>query len=111
MSSRIGHRQYLEELKKYHFIISPPGNGVDCHRHWESMLMGAIPIMKHSALDPLFEDLPVILIYEWSQVTPEFLEQQYELLKDKTFNKDKLLIDYWFKLIQETQKGFRHSLH
>lgn len=105
--SRTSHRQHLEDLKKFRFVISPPGNGVDCVRHWESLLMGAIPIIKHSALDPLFQYLPVILIHEWSQVTPEFLEEQYKLLKDKTFNRDKLLIDYWLNLIRETQKEFR----
>ena len=27
------------------FVLSPPGNGFDCHRTYESILLGAVPIV------------------------------------------------------------------
>ena len=47
--------------KKYKFILSPPGAGFDCHRTWEALYLGAIPIVKTSSLDPLYKDLPVVI--------------------------------------------------
>ena len=38
------------------------GNGLDTHRTWEALLMGAMPVTVHTTLDRLFEGLPVIVI-------------------------------------------------
>ena len=35
-------------LSKYKFIISPEGNGIDCHRHYEAILCGCIPIIEYN---------------------------------------------------------------
>ncbi len=92
--------QYLEEMKQYRYVINPPGNGLDCHRTWEALLLGCIPIMKHSILDPMLSDLPIIFVNEWSEVTPEFLEQKYQEMKHLTYNLNKAYADYWINLIR-----------
>ena len=33
----------------YAFVISPPGHGLDCHRTWEALALGCIPITLASA--------------------------------------------------------------
>ncbi len=38
------------------------GFGEDCHRTWESILLGAIPIVRESLIRPLFEDAPVMVL-------------------------------------------------
>lgn len=52
-------KDYLLQLGDTKFVISPPGifhyiyrihltflgNGIDCHRTWEALIMGAIPIV------------------------------------------------------------------
>jgi len=101
------YKEYLEQMKSYLFIISPPGYGIDCHRHWEALMMGAIPVMQHSTIDELFTDLPVILVHDWVQVSPEFLQEEYNKLKEKTFNFKKLYADYWLDQIYTLQEGFR----
>ena len=94
---------YLEDLSKTVFVVSPPGGGVDCHRTWEALLLGCYPILQSSFLDPLFEDLPCIIIQNWKEVTPEFLERQYNELRNKTWNKSKLYISYWFSQVRALQ--------
>ena len=34
---------YLRELKKYKYCISPDGNGIDCYRTWESLYLKVVP--------------------------------------------------------------------
>ena len=57
-----------QEYRSYAFGLSPPGNGVDCHRTWEMLYFGMIPIMLHSSIDPLFDGLPVVLLDKWEDL-------------------------------------------
>ena len=40
---------YIKELSSCYFCLSPNGNGIDCHKHWECLYLGVIPIVtkKH----------------------------------------------------------------
>ena len=49
-------------------VLSVAGMGQDCHRTWEALYLGSIVVAKRSALDPLFEDLPVALVDDWDEV-------------------------------------------
>ena len=62
----------------YIFILSPQGAGLDCHRTWEAMICGLIPIVKTSSIDELFEDLPVLIVKDWSDINESWLKQQHE---------------------------------
>lgn len=98
--------EYLNDLKKYRFVISPPGNGLDCHRNWEALLMGCIPILKHSTIDELFENLPVIFIHDWNEVTEEFLEKKHLEMKNTKYDLRKLYAEYWFNKITTIQNMY-----
>lgn len=93
------HRDYLLEMKKYKFILCPPGNGMDCHRIWEALLVGSIPIVYRSTLDSLYADLPIIIVDDWAQVTPDFLRGKEEEFGQKVFMMEKIYFDYWRKQI------------
>ena len=43
-TDRIPHIEYTKDLRRSKFVVSPPGVGWDCHRTWESVLFGSIPI-------------------------------------------------------------------
>lgn len=90
---------YLMEMSRFRFILSPFGNGLDCHRTWEALLVGTIPIVQTSTLDQLYDDLPVIIVQDWHQISQEFLESRYREMQTKTYNLEKLFIDYWVKII------------
>ena len=82
---------------QYAFSISPHGNGLDCHRTWEALYMKAIPIISSSASDSMYEGLPVVIIKDWSVVTPAFLEEKLKELNQTPMCTEKLWTDYWFK--------------
>lgn len=41
---------YLSDLANSKFILSPPGWGSDCYRHWEALLVGSIPLVKRTSV-------------------------------------------------------------
>ena len=84
---------------EYAFVISPHGNGLDCHRTWEAIALGTIPIVKTSPLDNLFEGLPVWIVKEWSQVNEPSMLKKIEEYKNKKFNLEKMQLSYWLKII------------
>jgi hypothetical protein len=97
--------RYLEETKQYRYVLSPPGNGIDCHRTWEALLVGSIPIMKRSLLDSLFDELPVIFVDDWSELTEEFLEKKYQEILSGSYKYERMYADYWIETIRSYQRG------
>ncbi len=88
----------------YHFVVSPHGGGYDCHRTWEALALGLIPIVKTSPIDRLFEGLPVVIVQRWSDITPAFLEVQLEIVERRRaageYDMRRLTLDYWMERIQ-----------
>lgn len=82
---------------EYAFVVSPFGGGPDCHRTWEALILGCIPIVKSSNMDPLFEGLPVLLVKSWKDVTQELLDTTIDTFKGKEYNYEKLTLNYWKK--------------
>jgi hypothetical protein len=105
-SGEKGLRQYLHDVARSKFVLCPPGGGEDCYRTWEALLLGAIPIVRSSGLDPLFEDLPVLIINDWRDITPNFLETKYQEMKSKKYNMEKMFMSYWSNLINEAQHRY-----
>ena len=89
--------QTWQNQTDFAFILSPPGNGMDCHRHYESILLGNIVIMKRTEIDELFADFPVIFVDHWSEINSDFLQYHYNIFKNKEsiVNYDKLKLSYW----------------
>lgn len=98
------YENYLRDLCQSLFVLSPRGNGLDCHRTWEGILCGAIPVVKTSTLDPLFLDLPVLIINDWTEITRDFLRESYKNIKYRKFCLEKAKADYWLNLIRSYQK-------
>jgi hypothetical protein len=92
----------VETWKKqgqYAFVVAPHGNGLDCHRQWEALCLGCIPIVKTSSIDVEYNDLPVLIVNDWSDVTRELLDSTIEEFSTKEFDMDRLLLSYWMKQI------------
>lgn len=86
---------------KYTFVLSPFGNGMDCHRTWEALCLGCIPILKAPNFKSLFEDLPVLIVNSWSEVTEDLLNITIINFKSKSFNYEKLTLEYWKNKIKK----------
>ena len=47
---------YRRELIKYKYVASPPGNGPDCHRTWEALALGVIPVVLSTEMNRQLRD-------------------------------------------------------
>ena len=87
----------------YAFELSPSGNGLDCHRTYEAIILNTIPIVRSNTLDPIFKEnkLPVVIVKEWNEVTQDNLKIWHEQYKDwfSEENKRKVRVEYWKDLI------------
>ena len=97
----IPRNETWEHQINYAFVISPHGNGLDCHRTWEALVLGCIPIVKKSNIDALYEDLPVLIVNNWCDLNQEVLNNTIEQFKNKNFNYNKLSLKYWINKINE----------
>lgn len=80
---------FYDQLSRAKYVLSPEGTGIDCHRIYESIYLGAIPILKTSELDYFYCNLPVVIVKNWNEITHEFLETNYFDFKTK--------LDQWVK--------------
>jgi hypothetical protein len=73
ITKSVSFETYLEQVGNAKFVLSPPGNGIDCHRTWEALMLGAAPVVLSSGLDPLFNKIPSVIIDNWAKLTENFL--------------------------------------
>ena len=72
---------YLPVLATHRYAICPPGNGVDCHRIWECLMVGTIPILLRSCFtETIAETIPCILLNSWEDFSLEQIHQEYPRL-------------------------------
>lgn len=76
------HEAWLRKQAEYKFVISPPGNGIDCHRTFEMILIGAIPVMRSTIIDSVFADLreegAVLIVRDWTDLNKTLLEDHWQ---------------------------------
>lgn len=65
-------KAYRQLLLRSKYVLSPPGNGPDCHRTWESIYLGAIPIVLASSWPSFRYQVPAIAIDNWDGL-PELI--------------------------------------
>ena len=98
-SCRIERFTSYENQTEFAFVTSPFGSGYDCHRTYEAILLGSIPIIKQSGISKLFENLPVCIVKEWNEVDEQFLEDNLKYFLKQRFNFSSLFNDYWLENI------------
>jgi len=77
------------------FVISPEGAGIDCHRTWEALLLGCVPVIKRNGLSDLFNKLPVIILNDWSEFNQTNILQYVVRLQQEKFDFNSLFAAYW----------------
>lgn len=93
--------EYWKKLSEAFYAISPPGNGIDCHRIWECLYLQTVPIVKYHDHFSDFIDLPILFIESWDQVTIPFLRENINKFKDVNWSIKELNIEYWKELIRK----------
>lgn len=91
--------EYRQQLRDTLFVISPPGNGVDCHRTWEAMALGAVPVVLKSAIAPsISKDMPMLLVDNYDDflgMSDDELTTVYQSLSK--LHPYALMAGYWAK--------------
>ena len=95
-----GHENFLHKVNNHKFVFATRGNGIDTHRLWESLYLRTIPIVKKCIGMEDFNDLPILFIENWEDITEDYLNEQYEIIMNKTYNLEKLDVNYWINLIK-----------
>ena len=98
--------EYMREMAQYKFALSPSGLGPDCFRTWEALLVGTIPIVKSGGTDELYTGLPVLIVKDWREITPGFLEKKWHEFTNKKYDINKLYLEYWAQKIFKTRDDF-----
>ena len=93
-------KKYRDQLEKSFFVISPPGNGIDCHRTWEAFYHKTIPVLEKRFY--LFDhiNLPVFLvdnIEDFFKIDDmKKKEIYYSIIKEY---REGIYMDWWIRLI------------
>jgi len=101
--NKVPRNDTWNKQKQFAFAICPHGGGLDCHRNWEALILGCIPIVKTSHIDNLYADLPVLIVKKWEDIDIDLLNNTIRCFKNKfennQFNYSKLYLNYWCNLI------------
>jgi len=85
---RVEYYEFLRTIKRFKFVLCPMGNAIDCHRNWEVLYLGRVPVMKkHPYLQELYKNYPVLFVDQYTDVTEKLLKEN-DFLYKKSKNLD-----------------------
>jgi len=80
-SNRVPARLIHKMMRSSKFVACPRGNGIDTHRFWESLYLGALPVILKGNRLSSETDWPCLEIDSWQEVndwTSTYLTDIYE---------------------------------
>jgi len=107
-SIQVGARRYRKILNKYMFVASPEGNGIDCHRTWESLYLKTIPIVVGEHFYGQFRDFPGLVLKSWDELLELDESQLISIYYEKLSLLDKtpyIWSDYWKSVIKDKSRN------
>jgi hypothetical protein len=88
---------FRDAVRASRFVLSPPGNGNDCHRTWEALYLGAIPIVQAGSLAPsICEQLPILVLSDMRAALDLSPKELYEV--ERTLGErrlDSAMMKHW----------------
>jgi hypothetical protein len=87
---RISPKVFHNLLRKTLFAPSPAGNGLDCHRTWEALYLGAVPVVleKEFCGD---ENWPVLVVNSWQELLDKNSHELRALYQEKAIGYSEVL--------------------
>lgn len=91
LDEKLNFMEIIKRYRNYRFVLSPRGNGLDCHRTWELFLLGCIVITETSPLDQMWKEnkLPVIILNDYNELNISNLH---------------LRLEFWYKRYKDLVK-------
>lgn len=104
---RLSPIAYRREVLKSKFVLSPPGNGPDCHRTWEAIYLGAVPVLLEGYIaSELAQDLPLITVRDYApflRLSKSSLQSLYLEVRRKSSRK--AMMSHWVHEVVEKAIG------
>ena len=88
-------------MRNSQYIISDRGRGFECHRTWEALALGVVPIIKTSVNDILFKDMPVLIVESYKEISDNLLNKNYTF---DNLNLKKITLEYWVDIIKQKKR-------
>lgn len=99
----ISRTEFYKTLSKSKFVVCPRGNGIDTFRLWDSLYLGAIPIVVREAVfHESLIDLPILFLDsydDFKKLNREILEETYIRMLNREYNYEKLKLSFWLQNI------------
>lgn len=103
----LGHFEYFDSLPDFKFVISPEGNGIDCHRHYEALIAGCIPVVEHNTLvEEKYKGCPILYTTDYSEINEEYLQKKYDEMKDEVYDFSRLFLSFYSEQEQAMIKKY-----
>lgn len=74
-NGEISHEEFIDRLVESHYVVSPPGNGLDCFRTLEAIYCGCIPVISKSWHNAPYFSLPCCISNDFVN----FDEKEYDI--------------------------------
>ena len=88
ISRRVPARYIHALMRRTLLVPCPPGNGKDTHRFWESLYLGALPVVLKRDLIPAYSPYPYVAIEDWSELSQLDTKQLREIYLSKVLELD-----------------------
>lgn len=109
----VGYNPHIQQTELYRkvatskFVFCPSGLGLDTYRLWESLILGAIPIVESNpvGLDRTYGSLPVLVVENFAHVSEKLLHDAYScfLQNARLYHFQHLSQGYWVDVIRRIQ--------
>jgi len=86
INQRVSASTIHKLMRKTMFVPSPAGNGIDCHRTWEALYLGAVPVVLKSEFCG-GDDWPVLVVDNWSDLLSKSRSDLEEIYKKNALSK------------------------
>ncbi len=98
---RLEPEQYARLMGKFRYVAAVRGNGVDTHRHWESLYRGSIPFVLNDSWSTSmkFFGFPFMLLEEWSSSAIKERLQTSLVESSRIRSNERLWWPFWRELI------------
>ena len=80
-------------IAQHKFTISPEGNGIDTHRHYESLYFKSVPIIeRNEKILFKYENLPVLYTDDYSEINEEYLNKKWDEMLETEYDFNRLFV-------------------
>lgn len=93
--------QYLEDIANHKYVLCPPGVGYDCYRIYESIQLGAVPVVLDNNFAKMLNGLPILYTNNFININENVLNDLYLDVWNQPHNYSKLYTEYWKSLIEQ----------